>query len=133
LVLMAVASGMLSSSSGDILTALLVGLTVLGVTLGVAALTSVLAPYALPDRMNAFSGAAPGQGGTAFVSSLTLMVVSSVLAAPVAVLGGLDAPLWLLAGGPLYGAAIAWAGRVLAARRAFPRLPELVAAVSRPT
>jgi ABC-2 type transport system permease protein len=133
LVLMAVASALLSSSPGDIPLAVLVGLGVLGVALGVGSVTSVLLPYALPDRINAFSGAAPGQGGAAFVSSMSLLISTAVLAVPIGALVGLGAPLWLMVLGPAYGLLLAWAGRRLAASRAYPRLPELVASVSRAT
>ena len=130
LALMAVASALLSSSAGEIVLALLVGLGVFGIALGVGAVTSVLVPYALPDRMNAFSSAAPGQGGAAFASSLSLLVVTSLLAIPIGLLAGLGAPLWLMVAAPAYGALLAWAGRRIAARNAYARIPELVAAVS---
>lgn len=133
LAIMAIASALLSSSAGDAVPAVLVGLGVLGVALGVGAVTSVLLPYALPDRINAFSGAAPGQGGTAFVSSLGLLVVTSMLAIPVGLLAGFGAPLWLMPLAPAYGALLAWAGRRIAAASAFPRIPDLLTATARPT
>jgi ABC-2 type transport system permease protein len=131
LALMAAASGLLTSSAGDVALALLVGLAVLGIALGVGAVVGVLVPYALPDRMNAFSGAAPGQGGAAFASSLSLLVVTTLLAIPLGLLAVLGAPLLLMTVGPAYGAALAWVGRRIAARVAYSRIPELVGAVSR--
>ena len=42
----------------------------LGIGLGVASVISVTIPYTVPERLNAFSGAAPGQGGQAFAASI---------------------------------------------------------------
>jgi ABC-2 type transport system permease protein len=132
LTVMTVASALVTSSVGDIAPALLAGLGVLGTALGVGAVTSALVPYTLPDRVNAFSGAAPGQGGAAFASSLILMVATGLLVIPLAVLAALAGP-WSMVAAPAYGGALAWAGRRIAARATFPRIPELIAAVSRPT
>ena len=66
LALMAVVAAFLA---GDLLWAVPAALTawgVLGVMLGVGALTSVLLPYTVPERLNAFTGAGVGQGGIAF-------------------------------------------------------------------
>jgi ABC-2 type transport system permease protein len=130
LLAMAIASCLLISTPGDIPSAYLVGLTVLGAALGIGSVTSVLTPYALPDRMNAFSGAAPGQGGKAFLGSLGVMAGTAALASPVLVLVAVGAPVWALALGLPYAALLAWAGRAAAARVAYPRLPEILAAVS---
>ncbi|WP_231513918.1 hypothetical protein [Microbispora rosea] len=105
---------------------------VLGVAMGVGAITSVTAPYTYPARLNAFSGAAPGQGGQAFAASFATMLVTGVLTLPVVlpVLFGLT--WWAVLAVP-YGVAAAWAGRRIASGIGFARLPELLAAVSRPT
>ena len=66
-----------------------------------------------------------------FMSSMSLLISSAVLALPIGVLAGLGAPLWLMALAPVYGLVLAEAGRRLAATRAYPRLPELLASVSR--
>ncbi|MBO4271498.1 hypothetical protein [Microbispora triticiradicis] len=105
---------------------------VLGVGMGVGALTSVTVPYTYPDRLNAFSGAAPGQGGQAFVSSFATMLAVAALALPV-VLPVLLGTTWVAVLAVPYGVAVAWAGRRLASGIGFARLPELLAAVSRPT
>ncbi|GAA2787781.1 hypothetical protein [Nonomuraea dietziae] len=104
----------------------------LGVGLGVGALTSVLVPYTVPDRLNAFTGAAPGQGGVAFVASIGAMIVTALLALPV-VLPVLLGVTWMSVVALPYGLALAWAGRVLASRIGYPRMPELLAAISKPT
>ncbi|TLP62170.1 hypothetical protein [Microbispora triticiradicis] len=105
---------------------------VLGVGMGVGALTSVTVPYTYPDRLNAFSGAAPGQGGQAFVSSFATMLAVAALALPVA-LPVLLGTTWVAVLAVPYGVAVAWAGRRLASGIGFARFPELLAAVSRPT
>ncbi|GLW96118.1 hypothetical protein [Microtetraspora sp. NBRC 16547] len=105
---------------------------VLGVGLGVGAVTSVILPYTLPDRLNAFTGAAPGQGGEAFLGSLGAMLGTSMVALPVFV------PLifgatWASVLAVPYGLLAAWGGRRLGGMIGHNRLPEIVAAVSRPT
>ncbi|MEU8172894.1 hypothetical protein AB0C14_08450 [Microbispora hainanensis] len=115
-----------------VLAAVPVAWGVLGVTMGVGAITSVTAPYTYPDRLNAFSGAAPGQGGQAFAASFATMVVTGVLTLPVVLPVLLGLTWWAVFAVP-YGVAAAWAGRRIAAGVGFARLPELLAAVSRPT
>jgi ABC-2 type transport system permease protein len=132
LVPMSIASGLISSSTAaDVAEALLVGWTILGLTLAATAVTSVRVPFALPDRANSFSGAAPGQGGKALASSLTVMLSTAVLGLPIWVLLATGAPGPFLVLGPVYGGLLAWAGRTTASRVALPRLPEIVSAVSR--
>ncbi len=105
---------------------------VLGVGLGVGAVTSVILPYTFPDRLNAFSGAAPGQGGEAFLGSFGAMLGTSVIALPVflPVLFGLT---WASALAVPYGFLAAWGGRRLGGMIGNNRLPDILAAVSRPT
>ncbi|MGI5161019.1 hypothetical protein [Microbispora sp. CA-102843] len=105
---------------------------VLGVAMGVGSLTSVTVPYTYPDRLNAFSGAAPGQGGQAFIASFAAMLATGALALPV-VLPVLLGLTWVAVLAVPYGVAVAWVGRRLAAGIGFARLPELLTAVSRPT
>ncbi|MEV4185160.1 hypothetical protein AB0J28_27430 [Streptosporangium canum] len=104
---------------------------ILGVGLGVGALTSVLLPYTVPERLNAFTGAAPGQGGVAFAASFGAMIGSSVLALPVAlpVLLGLT---WVSVLAVPYGLLISWGGRRIAGDLGFRRYPEILAATSQP-
>jgi ABC-2 type transport system permease protein len=112
--------------------AMLTAWGVFGVGLGVGAVTTVVLPYTLPERLNAFSGAAPGQGGIAFAGSMAAMLGTSVLVLPLA-LPILFGATWLSVLAVPYGALIAWAGRRLAGTIGYPRFPEILAAVSRPT
>ncbi|MFE3447421.1 hypothetical protein ACFXJ8_00685 [Nonomuraea sp. NPDC059194] len=132
LVVLGVIGGLFAGSLAWVLPAVLTAWGVLGVGLGVGAVTSVLVPYTVPDRLNAFTGAAPGQGGVAFVASFGAVIATAVLALPVAlpVLLGVG---WMSVVALPYGLTMAWAGRLLAGRVGASRMPELVAAVSRPT
>ncbi|MEV2266852.1 hypothetical protein [Nonomuraea africana] len=132
LILLSVLGGLFAGTLAWVLPAVLTAWGVLGIGLGVGALTSVLVPYTVPDRLNAFTGAAPGQGGVAFVASFGALIVTALLALPVAlpVLLGFT---WLSAVALPYGLAVAWGGRVLAGKVGYPRLPELLSAVSKPT
>jgi ABC-2 type transport system permease protein len=114
------------------LAALLVSAGILQIAFGVGAVTSVVLPYTYPERINAFSSAAPGQGGVAFAGSFGAMLVTGVLALPVT-LPVLLGPVWLSAAALPYGLAVAYGGRRLAATIGYARLPDLLAAVSRPT
>ncbi|MGV9772285.1 hypothetical protein [Streptosporangium sp. NPDC003464] len=121
--------------AGDLRWAVPAALTawgVLGVGLGVGAMTSVLLPYTVPERLNAFTGAAPGQGGVAFAASFGAMIGSSLLALPVAlpVLLGLT---WVSALALPYGLLISWGGRRIAGDLGFRRYPEILAATSQPS
>jgi ABC-2 type transport system permease protein len=93
---------------------------------------SVLVPYTYPDRINAFSGAAPGQGGAAFLASFGAMICTNVIGLPlvVPVLVGVTPLSGVVA---VYGLAVAWGGRRLAAVIGYPRLPDILAAVGRST
>jgi ABC-2 type transport system permease protein len=58
------------------------GAAALGVSVGIAGLTSVLAPYAMPDSPNPFavnSGGATSKGLLSFVSMIVALIVSSPL------------------------------------------------------
>ncbi|RCG27857.1 hypothetical protein DQ384_25355 [Sphaerisporangium album] len=111
--------------------ALLTGTGLLLVALGVGAVASVLMPYTFPDRLNAFSSAAPGQGAVAFAGSMVAMIATVALAVPL-VLPVFLGLTWVSVLGVAYGFGIALGGRVLAASIGYPRLPEIIAAVSRP-
>ncbi|GAA2642774.1 hypothetical protein [Nonomuraea recticatena] len=132
LIALSVLGAVFSGGFEGVLPAVLTAWGVLGVGLGVGALTSVLVPYTVPDRLNAFTGAAPGQGGVAFVASFGAMIVTALIALPV-VLPVLLGVTWMSVVALPYGLALAWAGRVLASRIGYPRMPELLAAVSKPT
>ncbi|MCK2221261.1 hypothetical protein MF672_046785 [Actinomadura sp. ATCC 31491] len=132
LAVIGVGAGLFSGQPGSILPAVLGGWGALGVGLGVGSVTSVVLPYSVPERMNAFSSAAPGQGGQAFASSLGAMAGIALLALPflVPLAFGL---VWVAAVAPFYGLLVETLGRRLAAKIGFARLPELMAAVSKGT
>ncbi|MER6943363.1 hypothetical protein ABT294_05000 [Nonomuraea sp. NPDC000554] len=129
---LAVAAGLYTGHPGAIVPAMLAGWGALGIGLGVGAVTSVTIPYTVPERLNAFSGAAPGQGGQAFASSIGALLGIVALSLPFVVALVFGA-LWVLVLAPFYGLLAEVLGRRLAAKIGFGRLPELVAAVSRPT
>ena len=109
----------------------------LGVVLGAGNVTSVLAPYALPDKRNP-TAANTGQGCIAGFTSLACMAAEALVLAPPAIVVAVSlATLPLAAATPVsiavadaYGAAVWLAGRRIAARNAAHRLPEILAAVS---
>ncbi|MEW9547003.1 hypothetical protein [Nonomuraea sp. NPDC050783] len=126
----AVAVSLFSGQPGAIAPALLTGWGALGIGLGVGSVTSVVLPYAVPERMNAFSSAVPGQGGQAFASSMGAMVAIAVLCLPflVPLVLGLT---WVSVAAPFYGLLVELLGRRLAARIGFARLPDLLSTVSK--
>ncbi|MEV0581829.1 hypothetical protein [Nonomuraea sp. NPDC050310] len=129
---LALAIGLFTGNPAAVLPALLTAWGVLGLALGAGAITSTLIPYTVPERMNAFTGAAPGQGGQAFLGSMGSMMAVVLLALPLAlpVVLGFH---WLAALMLPYGLAATLLGQHLAAKLARLRLPEILAAVSRPT
>ncbi|MEV0591838.1 hypothetical protein [Nonomuraea cavernae] len=132
LVLIAVAASLFTGDPGAIAPALLAGWGALGVGLGVGSVTSVTIPYTVPERLNAFSGAAPGQGGQAFASSMGALLGIVVLSLPFVVPIALGW-IWVCVLAPFYGLLAETLGRRLGAKIGFARFPELVAAVSRHT
>jgi ABC-2 type transport system permease protein len=128
----AMAGAWVSGDPGLAVPAMLTAWGVLGIGMGVGAVVSVLVPYTYPDRINAFSGAAPGQGGAAFVASFGATICTNLIGLPlvVPVLVGVTPLSGVVAA---YGLAVAWAGRRLAAVIGYRRLPDIVVAVSRPT
>ncbi|NRQ35378.1 hypothetical protein HII36_26635 [Nonomuraea sp. NN258] len=132
LVVVAVVAGILAGTPEAILPAVLAGLGALGIGLGVGSVTSVTVPYTVPERMNAFSGAAPGQGGQAFASAFCALIGIALLSLPFVIPIAIG-HLWVSALAPFYGLGAEVLGRRLAARIGFPRMPELVTAVSKPT
>ncbi|PSK97032.1 ABC-2 type transport system permease protein [Murinocardiopsis flavida] len=104
--------------------------------LGVSPLISVYFPYALPDRgHNPFAGPGPGRGMVVTLTMLAAMITVNALAIPFYLLAA-DLDAWTAApyalGAVVYGLAVAWTGISLAARAGVPRLPEILATVSRP-
>jgi ABC-2 type transport system permease protein len=132
LTVLAVVFSLLAGHPGTAVPAALTAWGVLGLGLGAGAVTSVLSPYTLPERMNAFNSAAPGQGGLMFVSSFGAMLVTILLAGPVVVLV-LVGFTWVSVLAVPYGLAVSLAGRRLAGMVGWNRLPDLLAAVARPT
>jgi ABC-2 type transport system permease protein len=132
LILLSIVTSLLAGNLVWSLPAMFTAWGLLGVSFGVGAMTSVIFPYTAPDRLNAFTGAAPGQGGIAFLGTFGAMIGSGVLILPV-LLPLLFGVTWLSVVAVPYGLAVAWAGRRLAGRIGFARFPELLAAVSKPS
>lgn len=131
LTVVAVVATAVMGYSGSALVTAVFAWGVLGVALGVGAVVSVLLPFTYPERLNAFTGAAPGQGGLAFAATLTALIGTGLLSLPFVVPLLFGQTLWALAAVP-YGVAVAWVGRRIAASIGYRRLPEILAAVSRP-
>ncbi|NBE98328.1 hypothetical protein FE391_22300 [Nonomuraea sp. KC401] len=129
---LAVTTGLLTGHPTMILPAMTAGWGVLGIGFGVGSVTSVILPYTVPDRMNAFTGAAPGQGGLAFLSALGASAGMALLLAPL-VAGLLLGLVWVCVVAPFYGLLAEVLGRRLGAKLGFARMPDLLAAVSKPT
>jgi len=104
-----------------------------GASSAVATVISVLLPVPVPERRSsAFGGGGAGQGCLAAVATFAGLGVALALMTPVFVAWAmLHSGAWLVVAGPAYGAAAAWAGRLVAARVGFRRLPEMLAVVSR--
>jgi ABC-2 type transport system permease protein len=132
LALLSVAAALFAGHLLWALPALLTAAGLLLVALGVGAVTSVILPYTYPERINAFTSAAPGQGGVAFAGSFGAMVGTSMLAFPV-VLPVFLGLTWVALLAVPYGLAVSFAGRRLASTIGYARLPDLLGAVSRPS
>ncbi|MGW0059106.1 hypothetical protein ACWDTT_04140 [Streptosporangium sandarakinum] len=130
LTVLAVVAALLAGELPWAVPAALTAWGVLGAGLGVGALTSVLIPYTVPERLNAFTGAAPGQGGVAFAASFGGLIAGGVLSLPI-VLPVLLASPWFCVLAVPYGLLVSWGGRRLAGGLAFGRYPEILAATSR--
>ncbi|MCW2882854.1 MAG: hypothetical protein JWQ95_6954 [Sphaerisporangium sp.] len=132
LAVLSIAAALVAGHLPWALPALLTATGLLQVALGVGAVTSVILPYTYPERINAFTSAAPGQGGVAFAGSFGAMLGTSILAFPVVlpVFLGLG---WVSVLTVPYGLVVAFAGRRLASTVGYARLPDLLGAVSRPS
>jgi ABC-2 type transport system permease protein len=110
---------------------------IFGVLLGVGNVMSVRVPYAMPDRRNplAFS---PGQGCATLLAGFAALALEGILLIPVAVVTAIVLNITALPIATViavvfanaYGAAIWIAGRRIAWRDAWWRLPEILDAVS---
>ncbi|WP_066369369.1 hypothetical protein [Herbidospora mongoliensis] len=127
----AVVTGLLTRPEW-ILPAALTGWGVMGLVFSVGSFTSVYMAYTQPERINAFTGAAPGQGGQAFVSSIGSMVGGAALSLPV-LIPVMSGFVWVSVLMPFYGFGLAWLARRKASEIGLRRMPELMADVSRPT
>lgn len=136
--LVATASVVLAAYTGGwalLAASVLLGTAALVVGLGVANVTSVLVPVALPEEGNPFAGAGAGQGcvsaplltGSLLVQGALIspMVVGVVLLAP----HQAPAATLVAAAGLVYAAALWAAGVRLASQHARARQPELLEAV----
>ena len=132
LALGAAAAAVVGGSLAQLPAALGAGLAAFGVSVGVAGLTSVLAPHAMPDSTNPFalnSGSATAKG----LLSLVSMLISAVLAAPPLVMYLLlpGAYRWLLLPvGALWGLVGGWIGSYAAGAVLDRRAPEVLYAVT---
>ncbi|WP_030019905.1 hypothetical protein [Streptomyces monomycini] len=111
-------------------------LALLGCLVATGAMASALFPYSIPAESN--KNIAAGQGAIAWFSLFGGMLVSGVLAAPMAGLliwlhvADLHGLLWLLLPvGAAYGVGIAVLGMRVAAPLVARRLPEILSAVSK--
>nr|WP_246497051.1 hypothetical protein [Sphaerisporangium rubeum] len=132
LLVMSVAGALIAGDIVWAVPALLGSAGLLAVALGVGSVISVTLPYTYPERLNAFTSAAPGQGGVAFAGSFGALLATGVVALPIALPMFLGVA-WVTVLAVPYGLLVAAGGRRVAAMIGFPRLPELMAAVSRPT
>lgn len=119
-----------------VLTTLGATAAVLGAGCAAGGLTSVLAPYPMPDQPGAaFAGPGPGRGCLAGLLWMAGASATAVVSLPVvlpALIAGDDPPVALavLVAGPLWGYWLARAGRRIAADRLVAHLPETLVAVS---
>ncbi|WP_336207688.1 hypothetical protein [Nonomuraea sp. LPB2021202275-12-8] len=132
LLAIAIGAGLFTGNPGAIAWALFAGLGALGVGFGVGSVTSVVIPYTVPERLNAFTGAAPGQGGQALASSMAALAGITLLSVPFVIAIAFGA-LWVCALAPFYGLLAEVLGRRLGSKIGYARMPELLAAVSKPT
>ncbi|MFF5231067.1 ABC transporter permease [Dactylosporangium sp. NPDC000521] len=122
----------IAGHTGQLPAALGVGLCAFGISVGAAGITSVLAPYPMPDTTNPFA-MNTGQGSAKSMLSLVCMFATWALTAPLIVAFFLlpDALAWvLLPAGLLWGAGLAWTGTRLAGNLLERRAPEVLAAVT---
>ncbi len=122
----------LSGHTAQLPAALGVGLCAFGISVGTAGITSVLAPYPMPDSANPFA-MNTGQGSAKSLLSFVSMILTWVLASPMLVAFVLlpDHLHWvLLPTGLLWGLALAWVGTRVAGNLLERRAPEVLAAVT---
>ncbi|MFC4998698.1 ABC transporter permease [Dactylosporangium cerinum] len=127
-----IAVSVLSDHTAQLPAALGVGLCAFGISVGTAGITSVLAPYPMPDSANPFA-MNTGQGSAKSMLSFVSMFVTWILASPL-MIGYVLLPdhlQWiLLPSGLVWGFALAWLGTRLAGHLLERRAPEVLAAVT---
>ncbi|GAA3449363.1 ABC transporter permease [Dactylosporangium matsuzakiense] len=127
-----VAASIISGHAALLPAALGVGLCSFGISVGTAGITSVLAPYPMPDSTNPFAMNS-GRGGVKGLLSFVSMFATWILASPVAIASTLlpTALTWILLPiGVGWGLALAWLGTWLAGNLLQRRAPEVLAAVT---
>lgn len=103
---------------------------VLAISLAASSLTSILAPFTVPESTNGFSNGGGGQGCLVGLITLAMMLGVGVVATPMllvvlpVIFGGAPSALLLLA--PLYGVAVAYGLREIAARQWSTGGPEVL-------
>jgi ABC-2 type transport system permease protein len=126
------AASIFSGHAAQLPAALGVGLCAFGISVGAAGITSVLAPYPMPDSTNPFamnSGRGGAKGLLSFVSMLATWLLTSPLAIAFTLLP--DSVTWvLLPTGLVWGLTMAWLGTRLAGNLLQRRAPEVLAAVT---
>lgn len=133
LVVATVAVGVLTGGAGQLLAALGTVAAGVGVSAGVAATLSVLAPYAFPDSTNPFAvggGTAGLRGLLAAVGSFCALVLALPLLLLALLTHGTVAGLVVLAAGTVWGAAGLLLGTRIAGGILDRRGPEILAAVT---
>jgi ABC-2 type transport system permease protein len=127
-----IAASILSGHAAQLPAAIGVGLCAFGISVGAAGITSVIAPYPMPDSTNPFA-MNTGRGGVKGLLSFVSMFATWILTSPLAVAFALlpEATTWvLLPVGLLWGFALAWLGTRLAGNLLQRRAPEVLAAVT---
>ncbi|GGM10963.1 transporter [Dactylosporangium sucinum] len=121
-----------SGHAAQLPAALGVGLCAFGVSVGAAGITSVLAPYPMPDTTNPFTMNS-GRGSVKSLLSFVSMFVTWLLTAPLLVAFTFlpDRLTWLvLPLGVAWGLALGWVGTRVAGSLLERRAPEVLAAVT---
>ncbi|MFI5913787.1 ABC transporter permease [Dactylosporangium sp. NPDC051541] len=127
-----VVASIISGHAASLPAALGVGLGSFGISVGMAGITSVIAPYAMPETNNPFAMNS-GRGGGKALLSFVCMFATWLLAAPIAAASTLlpDGLTWILLPiGLAWGFAFAWLGTRLAGNLLQRRAPEVLAAVT---
>lgn len=132
ILLICVALALLRGHPWAMATAFGAGCGFLGISLGISTVTSVLAPYPVPERRNAFSSPGSGRGLITFASNIGTLILAGVVGLPILLplifLGRGSLVVLVLA--PIYGGVFAWLGRRLAAQIGYPRMPELLGQIN---